>query len=201
MDDERPPGRREQHRDDVVRRTRHAARELFAAQGYAGTTVREIADRAGINERTFYRFFPAKEDIVLGEVRDLIPAMSAALRARPPGEPPLTAIRAALDELAGRTSVPLTLLVTGVPDRDGPTSKPRRALLIDFEDQLATDLTERYGDDPEFTELHGSVVARAVLGALRAALIEHVRLRELGTPVPVGRTVTRAFDILQRIDG
>ena len=89
---EQPAGRRQQHREDVVRRTRLAARELFAVQGYADTTVREIAQRAGINEHTFYRFFPAKEDIVLGEVRDLIPATSAALHARPHAEPPLTAV-------------------------------------------------------------------------------------------------------------
>jgi AcrR family transcriptional regulator len=40
-----------------------AAAQLFARQGYHGTSTREIAQHAGISENTIFRYFPAKEDL------------------------------------------------------------------------------------------------------------------------------------------
>ncbi|WP_262401443.1 TetR/AcrR family transcriptional regulator, partial [Actinomadura sp. CNU-125] len=41
-----------------------AAASLFAERGSGGTTVEAIADRAGLSLRTFYRYFPTKQDAV-----------------------------------------------------------------------------------------------------------------------------------------
>jgi AcrR family transcriptional regulator len=46
-----------------------AAMKLFARQGFAVTTIDEIAVAAGIGRRTVFRYFPAKEDIVLDRRR------------------------------------------------------------------------------------------------------------------------------------
>jgi AcrR family transcriptional regulator len=40
-----------------------AAKELFARQGFEGTTTREIAERARVNEAIIFRHFPSKEDL------------------------------------------------------------------------------------------------------------------------------------------
>jgi AcrR family transcriptional regulator len=40
-----------------------AAKELFARQGFEGTTTREIAQGAGVNEAIIFRHFPSKEDL------------------------------------------------------------------------------------------------------------------------------------------
>lgn len=41
----------------------HAATELFARQGFNGTTTREIADRVGVKETILFRLFPSKRDL------------------------------------------------------------------------------------------------------------------------------------------
>jgi AcrR family transcriptional regulator len=55
-------------RQEIVR----LAGELFSEQGYANTTVRDIADRAGILSGSLYWHFEAKEDIVFELLRDFI---------------------------------------------------------------------------------------------------------------------------------
>jgi TetR/AcrR family transcriptional regulator len=48
---------------DRRRQIMHAASGLFARRGYGGTTTREIAERAGINEALLFRHFPSKEKL------------------------------------------------------------------------------------------------------------------------------------------
>lgn len=54
-------------REDVRRRMREAALELFHEKGYDGTTAAEIAARAGVTERTFFRHFPDKREVLFNE--------------------------------------------------------------------------------------------------------------------------------------
>jgi AcrR family transcriptional regulator len=73
---------------------------LFTEQGYAQTTVEEIADAAAISPRTFFRYFPTKEDVVLWDEYD--PQMGELIAARPDDEPVAESFRAIIREtLAG----------------------------------------------------------------------------------------------------
>jgi AcrR family transcriptional regulator len=73
-----------------------AALELYAEQGFDRTTVAEIADRAGVTERTFFRYFADKREVLFAggllETR-----MTDAIAAADPSLPPLDA---AVDGLA-----------------------------------------------------------------------------------------------------
>ncbi|MBP3043916.1 TetR/AcrR family transcriptional regulator [Arthrobacter jiangjiafuii] len=51
-----------------------AARTLTAARGVSGFTVEELCEEVGISRRTFFNYFPAKEDAILGSPADEIPA-------------------------------------------------------------------------------------------------------------------------------
>ena len=68
-----------------------AAFELFAAQGYDGTTVDAIAERAGIARRTFFRYFRSKDDVIFPDHDALLASVQQDL-ARQSGLSPMRAI-------------------------------------------------------------------------------------------------------------
>jgi AcrR family transcriptional regulator len=72
------------------------ALRLFAERGYAETTVEEIADAAAISPRTFFRYFPTKEDVVMWDEYD--PVALDLLQARPQDEPLAVAFREVIRE-------------------------------------------------------------------------------------------------------
>lgn len=61
-----------------------AAFQLFEEQGYDGTTVEEIAARAGTGRSTFFRHFPGKEDVVFPDHDLLLPQVDARLATATP---------------------------------------------------------------------------------------------------------------------
>src|SRR3984957_10367272 len=87
------PGRRRGTSREALEPTAFA---LFAAQGFGATTVDEIAAAAGIGRRTFFRYFPSKNDIPWGAFEDELDRMRVRLKACPPEVPLMDAIRIAL---------------------------------------------------------------------------------------------------------
>ncbi len=74
---------------------------LFAERGYEGTSVADIAERAGVTERTFYRQFGDKREVLFDSEHTLEHAIVEQLAACPPGMAPLDAVGRALDEAVG----------------------------------------------------------------------------------------------------
>lgn len=73
----------ERRRDLMRRDIAVAATALFAEQGFAETTVEQIAARAGISVRTFYRYCQVKEDAVTAVLADGAWDLVEAIAARP----------------------------------------------------------------------------------------------------------------------
>lgn len=74
----------------------HVAFELFEANGFEQTTVEDIATAAGIGRRTFFRYFPSKNDVPWGDFDAELERMRARLKACPPLTPLMDAIRVAV---------------------------------------------------------------------------------------------------------
>lgn len=72
--------------------------ELFVEHGFDAVTADQISEAAGISQRTFFRYFATKDEIVLDLARRLDLRLLAALDARPASEGACTALREAFRE-------------------------------------------------------------------------------------------------------
>jgi AcrR family transcriptional regulator len=145
----------------------HALR-LFRDQGYARTTVDQIADAAEVSQSTFFRYFPTKEDVVLYD--DYDPLLIAAFHAQPAELSPIEALRGAMHAVFGE-----------LPPSERDLERERGRLIFAapelrarFMDQfaatigmLAQALATRIGRDPEdfaVRNFAGAVIGIALAG-------------------------------------
>ena len=163
-----PPraGLRERKKARTRAEIRTQGLRLFAEQGYHKTTTEQIAAAAEISPATFFRYFPAKERIVLSD--NVEPAMLAALAAEPPGLPVLTAlqhaIRHGLAQLERHAEQERLQLIAAVPElRAAQLDDIRRTVEL-----LAGAVAERLGRPPGDFEIR--VFTGALTGAVLAAL-------------------------------
>lgn len=82
-------------------RLRAAALELFASQGFEETTAAEIARSVGLTERTFFRHFADKREVLFDGQADDLQSFGAGVAAAPPDASPLDMIASALNAAAG----------------------------------------------------------------------------------------------------
>jgi len=78
-------------------RLREAALELFVERGYDRTTVEEIAGRAGLTERTFFRYFADKREVLFGGSHLLQDTLIAGLRDTDPSAAPIEQVVTAVE--------------------------------------------------------------------------------------------------------
>jgi AcrR family transcriptional regulator len=85
---------------DAAGRLTKAAITLFAAQGYEETTVAEIAERAGLTKRTFFRYFSDKREVLFSGSEELERIWLEAAATAPPEATPLAVATAGFDPVA-----------------------------------------------------------------------------------------------------
>jgi AcrR family transcriptional regulator len=74
-------------RQQTKERLQQSALELFHQDGFASTSVAQIAEAAGVTERTFFRYFPSKEAVLFQDYESRLEWFRAALAVRPDDEP------------------------------------------------------------------------------------------------------------------
>ena len=197
-------GRREASKQATRQALQEAATHLFADQGYEHTTVRDIAASAGVTERTFFRYFESKEDLVADQTLHWLPVAAAAITHRPAAEPPLTAVREALVELTSvaaaidlRRPIPLWLFTDGPPAPRMRRSAP--TLLLKIEAAVADAVRARIRPDGAVSpDYLADIVARVAVAACRSAYIRDWQLRSAGVTdrPPLPELVRQAFTAL-----
>ncbi|MWA01555.1 TetR family transcriptional regulator [Actinomadura sp. LD22] len=102
---------------EARRRLRQAALELYRERGFDQTTTAEIAARADVNERTFFRHFPDKREVLFDGQADLRDALTRAVAEAPDGLEPLDVLLGAFRE-GGR-----------ILEENRPFSEPRQEII------------------------------------------------------------------------
>jgi AcrR family transcriptional regulator len=74
--------------------------DLYVERGFEQTTVAEIASRAGLTERTFFRYFSDKREVLFWGAASLQELLVTTVADAPPGTSPIAAVATAI-ELAG----------------------------------------------------------------------------------------------------
>jgi AcrR family transcriptional regulator len=82
---------------DARGRLEKAAMELFQERGYVRTTVEEIAARAGLTERTFFRYFADKREVLFSGSKELEKSIVDGIEGAPREASPLAAVVAAFE--------------------------------------------------------------------------------------------------------
>jgi AcrR family transcriptional regulator len=103
--------------EDARNRLQHAALELFAEHGFDQTTAAQIAARAGVTERTFFRHFLDKKEVLFEGQAILSAALTEAVRAAPEDLPPLEVLHSAFAS------------VTSMLEENRPFSEPRQHII------------------------------------------------------------------------
>ncbi|MEV6800276.1 TetR family transcriptional regulator [Micromonospora rifamycinica] len=172
-------------RDRKRARTRQAlvdaAVELIGRQGYEATTIAEIAAAADIGTRTFFSYFPSKEDLLFPETDRRVRVAVDAITHRAPDDEPAEVLLRALrraneesDDMTGPLAALRIRLTMQVP------AVRARALHLQWEGQreIARHLAAAYPDDLD--EVSAAALVGAFVGAATAALT--TVLEEPGRP-------------------
>lgn len=164
---------RQKHADATRQRILDEAMTLFLAQGFEATTVEEIADRADVSPRTFFRYFATKEALLFHDFEERLEQIQDLIAGRPPDEGPAEALVEALcvlvEELRA-TPERKALMVRLVQERPAIQAYQRTTIVEHTERKVTALLAGRAGLDP------GDLGIRAMVAAVSACL--DVALRE-----------------------
>jgi AcrR family transcriptional regulator len=199
MRDQQHPGALEQARRAVKAQVVLQALDLFERNGYEQTTVEEICAVAGISRSTFFRYFPAKQDLLIADIAGAGDELLQALRARPGGEAPWAALRHALGRLAGfYVSRPDHALRVARLVRATPAlTTLHQEKLASWQALLTAEIAGRLGPDPGTEDL-GSASdprPRALIGAALSCFDSAVAAWAAGNGAqPLENLLRRAMD-------
>ena len=158
---------------DAAGRLQQAAFELYAERGYEETTVAEIAERAGLTERTFFRHFADKREVLFRGSGELQQLMVDAVDTAPPSATPMEAITvglAAAGAVFGAPRRPYSLQRQSVIDANPELQERELVKLDSLAAALADALRRRGVQDPA-----AALTAEAGVAVFRVAFEHWVR--------------------------
>jgi AcrR family transcriptional regulator len=187
-------GLRERKKLRTRREIADAAIRLAVDRGLDHVTVDQIAAAAEIAPRTFFRYFDSKEDALLADHPERLALLRVSLRNRPADEGPLTAVRAAILEVAGDLEDHRELMLCKARlMEDNPNLRGRSLEMMgELERTIAEELAQRMQVDVDH-DLRPFVIAGAVASAMRVAVD---RWAATGGDDDLQAAVVEALDLL-----
>jgi AcrR family transcriptional regulator len=149
-------------------RLREAALALYSERGFDQTTAAQIAARAGLTERTFFRHFTDKREVLFGGSALLQERIVAGVANAPAADGPLDAVSRGLDEAAtvlGQFRRDLSRQRQAVIAANPELRERELAKLADYATAVAATLRQRGVSEPQAT-----LAAGAGMTVLRMAI-------------------------------
>jgi AcrR family transcriptional regulator len=149
-------------------RLQEAALSLYAERGFDQTTAAQIAERAGLTERTFFRHFADKREVLFGGYAILRERILTGVKSAPPTDGPLDAVAKGLDaaaEMLGENRRDLALKRLEVIAANPELRERELTKLADYSKGVAEVLRERGVKEPQAT-----FAAEAGMSVLRVAI-------------------------------
>lgn len=163
------------------------AHRLFAAKGFSETNIREIAFEAGVSERTFYRYFETKDELLFPNLRGVISGLLENLRSVPDDVPVGTAIEIAVRG-ADLALLPKTdgLRAIAIGLSEGKVVMDIVRLIVEFEFEFAAELRRRiFQSRPDLSDFdintYALVIARFIFSAFRSTMNAREGMSQIDT--------------------
>lgn len=179
---------RERHVAQTRQRILDEAMALFIEQGFDATTVDEIAQRADVSPRTFFRYFATKDALLFHDFEDRLARLRQGIAARPRTEHPFETLVHVLCRMVDdieSSPEERDLVVRLVRERPALRAYQRSAIVEHTEQEVLAALAERAGVPP------GDLGIRAMVAGIGACF--DIALRDW-----TERDVTRPFEPLFR---
>ena len=203
-----PPGEAAQHHGNGLRQRKKdswrraiedAAWELFAEKGYDETSINDIADRANVAPRTFFRYFPTKEAVMYPQFDEVLQLVRDEFRRRPLDEPVVISLFESIKVLStsfdgdeSRTRERMALIKR--PGQHPPGTEYFRSRLAEATSEL---VLEREGDSDE-ARMRASLASGVVSVLMETA---HNCWMEAGAHEPLHDVGDRCRDIMADLIG
>lgn len=189
------PGLRERKKQRTRRTIEQAALELFETHGFDGTTIDDIAAAAEIAPRTFFHYFPSKEDVVVTDYALRLDAIVDILREGPGSQTPWRALRAAFLQVAADYESERHQLLRRFRIISTTPSVSARGLQLqaEWEDAVSAAVSNWLEVDPS-EAMEPRLLAGAALAAMRASLAHWLAT---GGHSPLPDHVSRCFDLME----
>jgi AcrR family transcriptional regulator len=158
--------KKERTRSDIVR----VATRMFASRGFDEVTVDEIAAEAEVSNRTFYRYFATKEELVLGPLQPGLNGFVTKFVQRPRSESVIASVRGVIMELAADYEHDLdndrqrAALVRSTPSLQQRQYERHTV----FENAIVPLIAQRLEVDPA-DDIRPALIAGCAVAAIRAA--------------------------------
>ena len=184
------------------------AMALFDERGFEHVTIADIAAAADIAPRTFFSYFPSKEDVVFHDFQAVFDQFEARMAARPEGETTLAVLRAFVEGVLdgmdhGDPAEQCRRRVIAGMDHESPAERCRRRVIVASPALQAHDreLITRFetelarGMAADLAEPEDSLRVRMVVAASAAALqeLERVFDKDAGLPEDPMAVIAEVF--------
>jgi AcrR family transcriptional regulator len=175
------------------------AMQLFVQRGFDRVTVAEVAEAAGVSQKTVFNYFPTKEDLFFDEVPAREAAIVEAIRGRGPGESVVSALRRLQAGECRRLCSPAFAVFARIIEESPALQAKELAVMARFTEVLAEAIRSELGAH----ELDAKIAAN-VLVSVHWQLFRNARVQALAGrhgPAAVRRLrsdLERAYRLLEQ---